>query len=278
MQGERIYTWEHSDPAGILAQSDVALARNAAPVGQGWPIVKGGDPKAWGPAVAQLRAWELRLLAACWSLSKEPAPEGISQVIFPNFSDVTYKSKYHKAIAAHLLTVPLLLAELKYDASGFPVVGPNDPVEMFRSQGSASESVILEDAGNPYLAALAIVVGSAAWTVGVTVVAQKASEVIDRQLAREEDTIRLTKTTGAVVKVVELHAEAELKAGKPLPFNDVERSAIGALRGAAEIVAKKQDAPLPSPLPSTQDIGSSFKIGAAGLAVAAIVAAYALTN
>lgn len=269
------YTWEHSDPKGILPQSEIALVRCAAPVGEGWPV-KGSPDMPKG--VAELRAWLFRLMAACWSLTKEPLPPDPSKVVFPDFSTARWKSAYHQSVAAHLLTVPLLLAELKYDAQKAPITHPNDPVHMFRTSGADITEAVIEETGNPFLAGLAIVVGAAAWTIGVTVVAQKASEVIDRQLAREEDTVRMAQSASSIIRIVEAHAEAELKKGGAIPFNGVEQAAIQALRDAEVTIAQKQDAPLPSPLPSAKDIGTSVKIGATGLAIAAIVAAYVVAS
>lgn len=262
------YTWEHQDPKGILQQSELAMVRaHAAEVGPAWPTKGSPDMPQ---AVAELRAWEIRLLAAVWALSKVAAPpKGQDVVIFPEFNAQTpWKSNQHKATAVLLLNTLVLLSDTK----GGTQISLNDPVHMVKTNGAGIDMVI-EEAGNPYLTALAIVVGASAWVIGTTVIAQKTGEVVDRQLAREEDSKRLVASASSIIKVVEAHALEEFKRGKALPMNDVERAAIDSLSKAQQTIAEKQEQPLPSPLPSSSDIGTSFKIGATGLAVAAVVAA-----
>jgi hypothetical protein len=262
------YTWEHQDSKGILQQSELAIVRaHAAEVGPTWP--EKGSPDM-PQAVAELRAWEVRLLAAVWALSLEPSPpKGSSVVLFPEFGAATrWKSNQHKATAVLLLNTIVLLSDTK----GGTVVGLNDPTHQLKTNGAGTD-LLIEEAGNPYLAAFAVVVGAAAWVVCTTVVAQKASEVIDRQLARREDSQRLMASASSIIKIVEAHTAAEFKKGAALAMSEVERAAIDSLAEIQKTIAQKQDQPLPSPLPSSSDIGKSFKIGATGLAVAAVVAA-----
>lgn len=110
------------------------------------------------------------------------------------------------------------------------------------------------------------VIGIAACAIASIVIAQTASEVIDRQLTRSEETKKLLGTQAHAVDILIHHAAREDEQGKPIPYSDAEIATMNDLLKAQTIIAEKREKPLPSPFAgATETLGSLGKTLKAGL-------------
>ncbi|NUQ11368.1 MAG: hypothetical protein HUU26_03430 [Gemmatimonadaceae bacterium] len=91
------------------------------------------------------------------------------------------------------------------------------------------------------------VVGAAACTLVSVVVAKVAGDVIDRELARREDTRKLVAAQAAAVQVVLNHLEREDRQGARIPYDDMEMTLLESLLKTQRKIAEQRQAPLPTP-------------------------------
>lgn len=105
------------------------------------------------------------------------------------------------------------------------------------------------------LGGLAIVAAAAVWIV----IAQKTADVVDRELAREEKTSRMFAINAKVLDILQQHRADEKAAGKNLPLSDVEKATMKSLQQLTLDALNAHEPPLPSVLPSGEDVGDTFK-------------------
>lgn len=128
-----------------------------------------------------------------------------------------------------------------------------------------------ESAG--FLAGVAIVAVVAFGAAALGFAAHEAAIVVDRQLARNEDTRRMMQAHVKVLELVHQHQQREEQAGKSLPVDAATQQALAALGQQQSAIIAKREEPFPSPWPkSTNPLD-----GVSGTAlVAAAIAGYFL--
>lgn len=114
-----------------------------------------------------------------------------------------------------------------------------------------------------------VVIAAAVGLASCAFIAREAAPLIDRGISREVSRQQLLQAQVELVKLAKAHADAEDKAGKPIPLNAAELAAIASLSKAADItLAKiKDEKPFESPPFFSLEMG-------AALAVLALVALY----
>jgi hypothetical protein len=153
------------------------------------------------------------------------------------------------------------------------LLSDNPQPEPVRLATNGDGAPPISNAGNPLLAGMAIVVGAVAAVVVGIYVAQKAAEVIDRQLTRREDTQRLIASQASALRVLATHAKLEETAGHELPLTEAEQLALGNLQVIQNAIIANKQPPLPSPVPSGSDVGQGVGQGMGfGMVLAAVAA------
>lgn len=128
-----------------------------------------------------------------------------------------------------------------------------------------------------FLAGIAIVTVIAVGGVAIGFCAERAAQVIDRQLKRREDTRRLMATHVAALKVIQEHQKREDAAGRPLPIDSASESVLRELSAQQRAVLTAKEEPLATFIPKATEVGlKSFGAGAA--MVVALVAGYWLVK
>ena len=131
---------------------------------------------------------------------------------------------------------------------------------------------VVPDAGMAPVVAGVIVavvaIGAVGQAYAVHVIAEHASQVVDRYLDRREDSARLMTAQANALRIAERHADDERRAGASIPLSPPEQAILGSLLTYVEEFRKKLDPPKPSgPLES----GSSGTLVLAAAAVAALI-------
>lgn len=124
-----------------------------------------------------------------------------------------------------------------------------------------------EATGFPMVAVAVVAVAQAA---AIAYVADRAAQVIDRQLSRNAKAAALVREHTQVLKLVEAHHAQEKAAGSALPLSAATKAALGAThaRQTELVQSLTQEAPLPSAvLPSTSAGWFSAGLVAAAAAV-----------
>jgi hypothetical protein len=260
-------TWMHTDSRGF--PSAVAQAVDRA---------KGGGAGSWKadfwPGSAGTRLQDLRaLIAASLYLAQkfsEREPTLANDVV--QLSDPAlgpFANDERRLVALTLLATPHALLR------------GNSNVPAPRSLATVDDGAnkAPPEAALVWLKALAIVAGVTAATVCIWHCIDKGAQVVDRELARTDDTMRLAAAHAAAVQMAANHTNAEEKAGKTLPLNEAERAVLDQLGSLQQqvIAAKAAEKPIPeTPIVSTTTTGSFFS--GAGLALAAVAAVVLFTN
>jgi hypothetical protein len=244
-------SWRHTDPRGPLVRAVTeALGRAAR-------LEWNADASALSSSTraADLRALVLATAFVSMRLStvREVMSAGDATMTIPVVG--TYSTDERRNAAGALWATWSLLSD-----------NPQPAAARIATNGDGAAT---NEAGNPLLAAVAIVVGAVvAVAVGVYVV-QKAAEVVDRQLARREETQRLIASQGSALKLLAMHAKLEEAAGRELPLTDAERQELANLQAIQNAIAGKSETGLPSPIPKGSDIGQGLGFGAVLAAIAA---------
>lgn len=124
-----------------------------------------------------------------------------------------------------------------------------------------------------FLAGVAVVTVIAVGGIAIGFCAERAAQIIDRQLKRREDTQRLMATHVAALNVVQQHQQREEEAGKPLPIDSATESVLRELSAQQRGILESRDEPLASLVPVAPEVSiKSFGAGAA--LVAALGAGY----
>lgn len=116
-------------------------------------------------------------------------------------------------------------------------------------------------------------IGIAAQTATIIYASQIAGEVIDRELARKEETRRMMAAHAEALKVLAEHSDREKAQGKTIPFSEGELAVLKTLGLVQVEIAKKIEKPLPRTnlpkVPSPWDIGwiAAIVAGIAALVV-----------
>ncbi len=238
-------TWTHQDPSGLAAAVEDGLAWGLSGV---W----------WGPGSD--RAFRGYLLA---SASAQAALAG-SEVVQTgdNAEPVVLidpapkpEASAERAHAARVLSRTIaLLAER--DLSDRNVV----------TRGSAPQTE-----GWPIAIGVAIV--ATAGVAGLAYCADRAAEVIDRQLSRVERLRMLVQRDAVAVKLVKEHHEQERAAGKALPLSAATRQALQATIEQQNEIVQKSETPLSPGIKNWLGSGGSLSSALGGFGVGAVVAA-----
>lgn len=169
--------------------------------------------------------------------------------------------------AALIRTEQLLAARLVVEGDALPQVGD------LRTEHEAEETSLA------VLAAAAIAVAAVGISAAYAYVAHQAAQVIDRQLARRENTARLVETDARLVELAHNHAKRETDAGKPLPLDEATKEAMRILEARQKELLKAE----PELKSGLEKLGGGvpFKWGAGigiGLVAAALFAVWYLTR
>lgn len=237
-------TWEHQEPAGLLAQSQAGLVRAVT----GLPWTTGGGA-TMDELVSELRGVVVRTTMVGANLTTHPAPPpGSPAAVIPSLGDASYKNPWGRTVTACLLSTIVLLSGTKGGV-------PSDLQTHVRTFGGAAPAFgPAPDVANPWLVGAAIIAGSAAWTIACCYIGQKTAEVVDRDLARDADLAKMVQTHGAVLQIVEAHTAAEVAIGKPIALNAAEELALAELLKTQAVIAKKTNTPLPTSMPTGGDV------------------------
>ena len=101
---------------------------------------------------------------------------------------------------------------------------------------------------------------------------QRGSEIIDRQLRRNEESKRYFHDVGLLEKALNEHLESERQAGHELPLPDVVKQYADIVKNHQTALASKKEEPLPHPILDEKTLPSvSMSLGL-GVALAAVVA------
>lgn len=131
------------------------------------------------------------------------------------------------------------------------------------------------DTGIAPLVVAAIAVASVGISASLSYVAFQAAQVVDRYLARSEDTQRLVETDARLVELAALHADREKAAGKTLPIDEPTRQAVSSLTAAQKQILQRE----PELKSGLERLGGGFGGFSGGLSlglVAAVVVAVVL--
>lgn len=242
--------WTHSDPQGLQAQFEAALRRSSA--------------HQWGEGPLEQRGAELRALTMGSVLTAyralHPAAFAEPEVVVYDFPEIEkWPTVQHRNAAGRLLDTLVILADdQKPMNENFVTAGGMPPV-----------NVLVE--GWPIL--LARIAAQAIWAVAACYIAERYEPTLDRYLARKDAGDKMLAAQADVVKVVENHANEEVKRGQTLPYSDQENAVIDRLLGTQKQFAEKKDPPRP-PMPHIGDGGTTLGLGA--LMALAAVAYFAL--
>lgn len=135
----------------------------------------------------------------------------------------------------------------------------------------SADAVVSETSGWPLVVAGVALVTVAAVAVGVIV--GDGMAVLDRYIARSEDTKRLVAKQAAAQELLRAHAEREDRAGKQLDMSAEEKAFYDSLIKDAHAIATKRDADFKtqSLFGSVKDAAKSAGAGfGAGVALAAV--------
>lgn len=235
-------SWSHTD-------SDPHTTSRAA--------IQAAQGGAWESLDATTRARYLRMLmvlslqAGTMTL-RPPRPRGAeAPVEYGFYQPGQFRDQQSLEIASVILRTPQL------------VLLPGSYVVTNATTTDGGQAVLEGDEQHVEVGAVPILI----WVLGVTacaiasiVVAQTAGEVIDRQLTRSEDTKRLLGAQGHAVDVLHNHADREDKAGKAIPFTEIETAVIDSLLKTQTQIANKRQTPLPSPFAgAAETLGNAAK-------------------
>lgn len=196
--------------------------------------VKRAKAGAWASPPTEVQIADLRTLMAhtvfCvaalggsvqWVASSAHVKTDPTQFVFA--------SKDHEAIARTLAATPMVLAG--------PGARPSSPVVTVGYAGKG------EAQGWPVIVAI-IAVCVAVSAVSAAYLAEDASQVIDRKLAREEDTARMIAAQAKAVDLVEQHLAAESAKGSPIDFSEQEKAVLNDLKQTQVAITSKKEPPL----------------------------------
>ncbi|OGO09116.1 MAG: hypothetical protein A2Y61_00605 [Chloroflexi bacterium RBG_13_60_13] len=249
------WTWTHvaTDPAELTAHVTRAMA--AASSGE------------WTPGAASvndLRAYLAYSATVAASIAGRVAAhhdeEGASSSVDPRPRQGTPRDR--AALALALLRTPCLIGARAL-VDGLPPLGH---VTEFRTTTEPEG-----DTGIAPLAIVAIAVASVGASAAFAYVAFQAAQVVDRYLARTEDTARLVETDARLLDLAAAHVSREKEAGHSLPLDAGTKAAVEVLTAAQRQILKDR----PELKSGFEKLGGSWGLGGGiglGIAVAAVVA------
>lgn len=222
--------WTHSDPRGLSRALSDALAR-----------AKAGAWRADAESAADLRALVMGSFhTGAFFGDRRPTLDGDTLRIEGDPPGGDGGALTERAQVARVLVAPW--AQLANDDRTIDPQGRGVPLHLVTAGG---ESVRSPDAGAfPLLAVTAILAGGAAYLAAAIYCADRAAQIIDRQLLRREDTRRLLALDAKAQDVQAAHAAREVAAGKPLPLDDAERAVLSMLADQGRAIAGKREAPM----------------------------------
>jgi len=237
--------WEHTDTRGPHGFYE-AIERAKAGDWSGASIRSTGTPA---------QDWRALCVATIWAadmLSSVRPYEESGRVRLPDPQTVPYPFVPANMGAASTLLRPMMIL-----AGPRPVA----PARRFRTLDGLPPETLPGEAGFPILGAIAIVVGAGALAAAIGYVTYQAAQIVDRYLARREDTARMVAAQARAVEIVKAHAQSDQAQGAQTPLSSVEQGVMAELRRVEDEVLAKQEAPVGSGLPSFD----SSKLVAAGV-------------
>jgi hypothetical protein len=124
------------------------------------------------------------------------------------------------------------------------------------------------------LPAVAIVAISVVGAIAIAYCAHQASVIIDRQLARNEQTRRLIASHAAALKAVEGHQSREEAAGRSLPIDAATKQVLESLKAAQQTVVAQREEPMAPFLPDWGGKSASEAVSNVALILGGLVLAY----
>lgn len=101
---------------------------------------------------------------------------------------------------------------------------------------------------------------------------QRGSDIIDRQIRRNEESKRYFHDVGLLEKALNEHLESERQAGHELPLPDIVKQYVDIVKNHQTALTSKKEEPLPHPILDEKTLPSvSMSLGL-GVALAAVVA------
>ena len=230
--------WTHSDPAGLQNQFEAAIQRSKARKWRDDSIIQRG---------AELRALVMGTVLVC-SRAQNPTDFIVSeftQTDFPPKSE--WPTIHHYEAASRVLSTYTLLAD-KHEPSF---------ARFITAAGFAPQDLGVE--GWPIL--LVKIAAHAVWAFAACYIAERYEDTIDRFLARGQAGDNLMAAQADAVKVIENHADAEVKLGKTIEYSPQENVVLDKLVQTQDAFANKKDPPKDNLPPITQP-ATSLGMGA----------------
>lgn len=240
--------WTHSDPQGLQERFEAAIQRSRS---FGWrtgPLEQRG---------AELRALTMGTALVAWRACdrREFITSEYTVYDFPPVEE--WPTVQHRQAAARVLDTLTLLAD------GNKPTAPN----FITAGGLSPQNLNVE--GWPIL--VAKIAAHAIWAFAACYIAERYEDTIDRFLGRKDAGEKMLAAQADAVKVIENHADQEVKMGQTLPYTPQENAVLDKLLQTQQAFAAKKDAPKDN-LPSLGQ--TSFSVGT--LLILGMVAYFAL--
>lgn len=242
------------------------------------------------PQLADWRAllWFTVWLACEFSTSTTKlSPSGDLVVMGPPYAQPD--ADRLRCIAALLRTVTHLYYPVAKSAKAPTAGGPGMLYTQVATEGDAPGYTTLGESAKDVgaLPAVVWIVGTLAVTAVIVYLGEKSAEVVDRELARREQSKRMVAFHGSLASLLAAHRQVEVEAngGKPLPLTDAERAALAALEKAQaeQLAALKADPGLSSIIPNMKNEGGTIvktagRLASTGLIVVGFIIVAALLS
>lgn len=262
MTEKAVYQWRHEDERGIEFAFKVAVS---AVTTFGFKDTTGDEGGAREQR-ANLRALLWMTTYVCDEFSAKPSGIGaeVDGVSAYMVHGPPYESSGERGRAVRLLLTTLVQLYMPIaKTTALPDTGSGAPVLTYpRAQTVRGEPGFTALLGTPpevgALPAAAVtilgVVGILAATGAIVYLIEKGDEVLDRELARREQSNRVAQYHAALLALLAAHRKTEVEAneGKPMPLTPAEKAAMDALEKAQteQLQAFKKDPGLKSIFPS----------------------------
>jgi hypothetical protein len=235
------YAWLHSDARGWITGGAQATARAVARAWQDDAFAA-----STGTRVGDLRMlamWTAILATGLSSAIPTPPGERTTTTTLDIDAASNFTTQERKDAARTLYATWLCLGGVTYDAL---------PPMHERIRTDAGGAMTEEAGVLPALAVVVIaVVGIAAVAGVLCYVSQTAGNVVDRQLARNDDAKQLLGTHAETMGILNAHEAAETAAGHELPLTEIEKQKLAELRALAErfLAMRQAEGGMPQNMP-----------------------------
>lgn len=269
------HLWNHEDSRGMELAAKMALTRASVgtwSTGAPATIEERGD---WRAIV-----WFTVYLAASWSTTPtQPKVNSAGAFVVPGPPYATADAERKRAVAALLATLTHVYYPIAKSAKA-----PNDtggPGMLYTRIRTVAgdpgyENLTAESYGDAAALPPAVWLGGVALICGVIIyLVEKGDEVIDRELARREETKRMLAYHAALANMMATHREAEVTAGKQLPLTSAEKAVLDSLEKAQseQLAAMKADPGMSGVFPNIKGATGDIVKGTTSVTKTALVIA-----